>query len=1490
MDSPILKEITKFLHERKIQRRNTMLFACIALIVVIGTAAALRLIGQAMTKKEKVLVCELQIHEHDKKDCYDDKNLICGFADYVVHAHNDDCYSPTGELVCRLPEIEAHEHTGKCYGEEEVLTCTEEESEGHSHSDDCYETVQGDPACGMDEHQHEDGCYDEEGGLACDKEEHEHSEDCCEEEEILACDQEEGAGGHTHDDTCYEKREILTCGELELHIHGEKKCYDEDDRLICDKAVLEEHVHSEEMGCFEIREAVTEADIEREYFSEESKTEESGGEDSASEDSVSEGSASEEAAGGKIDEKKPADVTATESSEGTEEEKTIFTTEENTEDNTQEKQEDNEENSGAGEEALDVSATQPEEVITKTCENERYLVTAAYTVEAEIPEEAQLLAQQITLESGRERYTAREEQYRKTLGNKDASMKALFKIGFYLDGVEIEPKAPVTITVQLFGENGLPEGEPVTVVHFAEDGEEVLDGGQVENGSAQFQMDSFSEVAIGTGVNKNTEGAVNDFFADVDETGVYENDSFHVTLHIRGRAWFPEERTIGGAGSMDDDPVSSGATAAPAADEDGAEIPVTGEDEAKTDISEENGAGVFAAGENVGGAAEPSGETLQEKASRAADAIRQKLELEITPINENMKEYEKEYAAATACGEELGGENEGAMLEVLNYSLSYDGVKLDLSDCEVTAEIEPTQSLIDRAKENIGETPEGEEVDSELTLTVIGVERADAGKSGEKVNSHNGEVSGEVSDGASEAEVNDSGAAIESEMSGRIVNARAVKDMSRPMEFSLEPVGEVNTFAATATSQANPNFTVEFYANINRFAEVSEGDSMFLSVIDTSGGHLPTNGGNMPKKKIKIDQNGVVKMKTELTEIYSAESHEYILAPGMKYFNKIARNDNYELQQILVQRKNSEEWETYDCSGGEEWHFTNKEKTKNENDDFILITADAKIRLVYKPRGASVKNGADFYDYDVSDGKIYTYDAVTKKPKEQSRGDSRVHNSGDVWYMYTNRQGINSNLKNQTFGFGNSEGTLKTTMGEITGNKGNAVNSAYGKPTFGLVTGLKDEKLVYSSGVVAPNLFNEGAANGKTNYAGDLIFRQEGDTYTLTGADVKYQNAVVSSIDGLDVFSRQQFGWKSDYYFGANDFYPMDDVPTAGSGGHDLKFGADDLDKLRNYSDPDKMDIIGSGTAEGYLRAPASDDGKNHNHYFGMHYTISFDLAKDYVGPLEYLFYGDDDMWVFLDGPGYSGKLICDIGGVHNAVGEYLNLWDYIPKGEEGSEGRYTLTFFYTERGASGSTCWMQFTVPSVSFATTKQDTGQLKIEKQVTGEETSEEFGFEIEFKENGRPLRDDYSYTKYDSKTNKKIESDILIWNDSKFTLKAGEYIVISFLPKGSTYTIREVGPVTVNGQEPGENIEWTPADENHYSPEISGGSPTGIQGEITGTITADERESICYNNVRKYELPETGGPGTIPYTMACFLCFLGAGGAGLLYRKKFRGRGVL
>ena len=132
------------------------------------------------------------------------------------------------------------------------------------------------------------------------------------------------------------------------------------------------------------------------------------------------------------------------------------------------------------------------------------------------------------------------------------------------------------------------------------------------------------------------------------------------------------------------------------------------------------------------------------------------------------------------------------------------------------------------------------------------------------------------------------------------------------------------------------------------------------------------------------------------------------------------------------------------------------------------------------------------------------------------------------------------------------------------------------------------------------------------------------------------------------------------------------------------------------------------------------------------------------------------------------------------------SLWDYVAKG---SAGTHTLTFYYTERGLSGSTCYMQFTLPSVSSITPEQNTGLLTVQKLVEGAvDSEEEFHFEIMFTDaDGRPLPDDYSYTRYTAE-GAIVKQDVIIYDGGSFELKAGEYIIVNYLPYGTKYTVTE------------------------------------------------------------------------------------------------------
>lgn len=124
------------------------------------------------------------------------------------------------------------------------------------------------------------------------------------------------------------------------------------------------------------------------------------------------------------------------------------------------------------------------------------------------------------------------------------------------------------------------------------------------------------------------------------------------------------------------------------------------------------------------------------------------------------------------------------------------------------------------------------------------------------------------------------------------------------------------------------------------------------------------------------------------------------------------------------------------------------------------------------------------------------------------------------------------------------------------------------------------------------------------------------------------------------------------------------------------------------------------------------DSDNNRNYFFGMRYDVTFKIG-DYVGPLNYTFTGDDDLWVVLDGT----KIVIDLGGIHRAATKTVDLWDYVKdKDKEGKidkEKEHTLTILYMERGAYESNCEMDFTLPSARISeVTNVPTTDLVLKK----------------------------------------------------------------------------------------------------------------------------------------------------------------------------------
>ena len=660
---------------------------------------------------------------------------------------------------------------------------------------------------------------------------------------------------------------------------------------------------------------------------------------------------------------------------------------------------------------------------------------------------------------------------------------------------------------------------------------------------------------------------------------------------------------------------------------------------------------------------------------------------------------------------------------------------------------------------------------------------------------------------------------------------------------------------------ANPGFTVQYYANIPRFA--TSGNNP-LTVIDTSGKSLPTNGGSMATRNLYLEGTGQytnqnkgnstelfrVSTTTELTKMYSEQSLHYESSPGLEYFNKLKDNENYALSEIWILKSgkdptstNRDDWEirTYQT----DMAFTNEASQAIGNT--ILIGDGAVIRLVFDTNSGSYFNDTTFYDYNISSGqnadgrwRTGTTGINIESNYGKSSNGQRTWRSGADILAFGN-----ANCGTGMSGYLFDEGTL---------NKYNSRNSGYGGTTFGIANSLNTSTgtIVYNEWIVAPKLFNDGDANGKQTYTGSsLTFDRVGDTYTLSAATLKNSNGQSNTLSGLQYFFNPSPTSNTTYtHIFTNNFWPMDQA----AGRTDALWG--------EYGNP--------GSFQGFVESnsynwsslaknfPPSDDGNAHNWFFGMNFAISFSLTADYEGPLEYYFFGDDDMWVFLD-----EKLVCDIGGVHSSVGEYVNLRDYLPVG---SSGQHTLSFFYTERGASGSTCYMSFTLPSVSSATTSSDTGSLKITKNLSGEAetlSEREYRFKIELlsSENGSALNRTFPYIQTTANSSSELYGTVN--NGTIITMKAGDTVTVSGIPAGTFYRVTELTT---------EGYKVTANDSEGYI--------------VSGTMESGAIKPAAFVNTPYFELPETGGPGAEKYTIGGLLLVMAAGIL-LLYNHKKRGR---
>lgn len=653
--------------------------------------------------------------------------------------------------------------------------------------------------------------------------------------------------------------------------------------------------------------------------------------------------------------------------------------------------------------------------------------------------------------------------------------------------------------------------------------------------------------------------------------------------------------------------------------------------------------------------------------------------------------------------------------------------------------------------------------------------------------------------------------------------------------------------AGKAAFDPDPEFTVQYYGMLNRYQPPAWWEPNELAFIDTTsaanGGapRLPQNGTPLVFQKVYLTETTggfEIPLTPVLTKIYASRPFRLSLAGGPDAANILAANTNYVFKEIW-QLKPGAPADSQDPQDWVIWPPDTPFTADPAVEGSICIEPDTVLRFVYDP--TQTQNGkeipAAFYDYDVTDGN----------PTQQ----------GELWMLNTQHFGIHSpgnypagGGARLAFGSGNigTDYEKESWNGNFinqfnpansgNGGKGNQADAA----CYGMVTGL-DEKggLLYAPGLCVPKLFAEGPALGKTEILGkSLLFDRDGDTYVLSAVP----GTGVENLSILQQYEQGNPAW-------TNEFWPMDVVNT----GEDPHLGGPNNEIYR-------VPAFG-GSKPPVSDSPVGQAAKDHNNYFGMSCALDFEIPEGYEGPLNLMFFGDDDMWAFVD-----GRLVLDIGGVHVGTGIYADLWDYLPKGEA---GKHRLQIFYTERGASGSACYLRFTLPCVSECEPPiLDESLLHIQKELKGPDTEPAayFRFRLElWDEAGAPLASSLPYRLFDEGGTVISEGNFSP-GSQEFSLRDGDYME-TVVPVGTQYCLEELTGGT--------------APPCRTAIRVNGGA---VQdgNSCCGTIS-NEPEEVLVINEQMRELPATGGKGKQKiYLAGLFLLMSAAAMKKRSHRKEF------
>lgn len=291
-------------------------------------------------------------------------------------------------------------------------------------------------------------------------------------------------------------------------------------------------------------------------------------------------------------------------------------------------------------------------------------------------------------------------------------------------------------------------------------------------------------------------------------------------------------------------------------------------------------------------------------------------------------------------------------------------------------------------------------------------------------------------------------------------------------------------------------------------------------------------------------------------------------------------------------------------------------------------------------------------------------------------------------------------------------------------------------------------------------------------------------------------------------------------------------------------------------------------------------------YHFGMQAVIPFSMtangkmnaADEKSADIRFDFSGDDDVWVFVD-----GKLVLDIGGIHNEMAGTMNFatnkWKVLKStdntnedtagdmngqkmtgklfntdSEEGILGTdretfaattsHTLTVFYLERGAGASNCKIRFNLPmedsvSVKKLVSDKDSAGSAISADTQEAINNHEFAFKL-FK-NNEPLKNT-NYIILDE-SNQPIDTATTA-SDGTFKLKNKQTAkFVGQIPDdGNTYYVQEVEEE--GWQTPSSSYTAIAANGSKQKEAASGAISAKVS--IKGSNEANDQLNYTFTNV--------------------------------------------